>query len=281
MIFAGALILAAACTPEYTFQLDENLGICRTPDKSELAKSAGASYIEIGISKFLMPEASDEEYAENRKAALNSALPVRTANGFFPPDLALVGPDADKARALAYTEVAAKRGAELGIEVFVLGSGKARNIPEGYDRAEAEKQFVDLCRGIADICKKYNIVVVIEPLRPQETNFITSVREGTRIVRMVNHPYLKVLADFYHMAQAGEDAGAIVEAGDDLRHCHIAENVGRTCPGVNGDDFTPYFKALKEIKYKGRLSFECGWKNIEEQIGPSFEYVREQIRSIK
>jgi sugar phosphate isomerase/epimerase len=89
-----------------------------------------------------------------------------------------------------------------------------------------------------------------------------------------------VLADFYHMACVGEDAQAIVEAGASLHHCHIAEKVERAAPGVRGDDFTPYFRALKQINYQGRLSIECNWKNFEEEIGPAVAEVKRQIRSV-
>jgi sugar phosphate isomerase/epimerase len=173
-----------------------------------------------------------------------------------------------------------KRAQQIGVLIFVLGSGRARQTPDDYETEKATAQFVDLCRQIALLGEKYGVVVVIEPLRKQETNFINTVRQGTEIARAVNHPNLRVLADFYHMACEDEDAQAIVEAGSLLYHCHIAEKDERTAPGVKGDDFTPYFKALKEIKYQGKISLECSWKNFEEEIIPAVAEMKRQIRSI-
>ena len=72
-----------------------------------------------------------------------------------------------------------------------------------------------------------------------------------------------------------------IKSADKLVHCHIAECEERTAPGVKGDDFTPYFKALKEIKYDGRISFECSWQDVSAQLPKAVEVMKEQINSIK
>ena len=88
---------------------------------------------------------------------------------------------------------------EIGLKVMVLGSGTARNIPEGFSRDEAVKQFTELCRQLAKVAEQYNVVIAIEPLQHSETNFINTVSEGADIARAVNNSHLGVLADFFHM----------------------------------------------------------------------------------
>lgn len=276
-LFATLLVLAASCGPKYN--LADNVGICRADD-ADLVEQAGYNYIEIGISAMLAPHQADSVWEKNYEILKAHPLPIRTANSFYPGDFKLVGPEADLERNLAYAETAMQRGKLLGIETFVLGSGRARKIPEGFSREEATAQFVELCKGIGDLGEKYGIVTVIEPLQSRETNFINSVREGTQIVLAVDKPYLKVLADFYHMARENEDAGAIIEAGEHLRHCHIAEKEERTCPGIAGDDFTPYFKALKKIGYKGRISLECRFPEKETDIAAGLAETRRQINLV-
>jgi sugar phosphate isomerase/epimerase len=264
----------------FSQDLSERIGVCTSVKNAALLKNAGCSYVEIGIRDFFMPTKPDSAFAENRKDASESSLPLLTGNGFFPGEIRLTGPEVDIDKTIRYAEVAMQRAQQTGTKVFVLGSGNARNIPDNFDRTEAVSQFVGLCKQIALLGEKYGVVVVIEPLRKEETNFINTVREGMEIVRAVHHPNLLVLADFYHMACVGEDAQALVEAGASLHHCHIAEKDERTAPGIKGDDFTPYFKALKQINYRGRLSIECGWKNLGEEIGPAVAEIKRQIRSI-
>lgn len=284
-IFAGALAIAlsifSACGPKYEFNLDENIGLCGGIGKDSLLAANGLAYIEAGVSRFLMPEASEEEFAANRQYAAESKVPILTANGFFPRDIRIVGPEADFERALRYSETAIRRASEIGIQILVLGSSRSRNIPEGFDPDEAHAQFVDFLKKIAPTAEKYGVTIVLEPLRREESNFINTVREGAAICKEVNSPAICVLADFYHMARVGEDAGAIVDAGDLLKHCHIAECAERTAPGVAGDDFTPYFQALKDIKYKGFISFECGWDDMDAQMPVTMQVMRDQIAAVK
>ena len=187
-------------------------------------------------------------------------------------------PDFDIEMAVAYTEVAMRRAAEVGIKVTVLGSGWARSYPEGFSRDEAERQFVTLLKRMGAIAKKYGVVIAIEPLRKQECNFINTVQEGYEIAKKVGSPNVKVNADIYHMMQEGESPQSLINAGRKyIANVHIAENARRTPPGTDGDDFTPYFRALKKIKYNGSISIECGWGDFAKQLKPAIQEVQRQL----
>lgn len=275
-------VLAAAVTAcSVGFNLEDNIGICTSIEESSVVYDAGGAFIECNINGLLKPEAPDEEFEAALAAEGKPALPIYSGNCFYPGDIKFIGPEADIQRAFEYACKAFERGERLGMKVFVLGSGAARRIPEGFSRDEARKQFVELCRKMGPEARKHGITVTIEPLRPQETNFINSVREGLSIVKEVDDPNIRVLADIYHMAQAGEGPDAIIEAGQYLKHCHVAETKKRTPPGDKGDDFTPYFKALKEIGYTGRIAIECVWKDFASQSGPAVAEMKKQIESIK
>ena len=275
-----AVILFQSCKPKFKFELDKHLGICGT-GHAEAAKAAGLDYLEANVSGFLMPEKSDEEFAANKELAKTIIPPIYSANGFFPGEIKVVGPEADIERAVKYSETAIRRAEEIGIEILVLGSSGSRNIPEGFDRAEAEKQFVDFLKRIAPAAEEHHVVVALEPLQASESNFINTVPEGAEIARKTGSDYICVIADLFHMARMKEGPEDIIKSADKLVHCHIAECEERTAPGVKGDDFTPYFKALKEIKYDGRISFECSWQDVSAQLPKAVEVMKEQINSIK
>ena len=278
LIAAGLLL--QGCGERYEFSLDQHLGICGT-GWAEAAKAAGLDYIEANVSGFLMPEKSDEEFAPNKEYAATAVPPIYSANGFFPGEIKVVGPEADIERAVKYSETAIQRASEIGIKVLVLGSSGSRSIPEGFDPAEAREQFTGFLKRIAPTAEKYGIKVALEPLQTQETNFINTVKEGAEIARETGSDYICVIADLFHMARMNEPAEDIVEAKDKLVHCHVAEVKNRTAPGVDGDDFTPYLLALKKIKYTGRMSFECSWQDIDTQLPKAMATMREQILSIK
>ena len=279
-ILSLAVLFFHGCKRGQDFELDNHLGICGT-GWMEAAKACGLDYLEANVSSFLMPEKSDEEFAANKELAATMDPPIYSANGFFPGSIKFVGPDAEVERAIKYSNTAIRRASEIGIKVLVLGSSGSRSIPEGFDRGEAEKQFLQVLKGMAPAAEKYGVKIAIEPLQTAETNFINTVKEGAELARKAGSDNICVLADIFHMARMEESPDDIVEAADKLVHCHIAECKERTAPGVFGDDFTPYFKALKKIGYTGRISFECSWQDIETQLPKAVSVMKEQIQSVK
>ena len=130
---------------------------------------------------------------------------------------------------------------------------------------------------MGDQAGKYNVIVSLEPLNSGECNFINSVAEGGELVRRIGHPNFRLLADIYHMKVEDESPENLIAYGDLLYHTHIAEEQDRAAPGVNHEDFTPYFIALKKAGYTGRMSIECRWKNQEEEAQKALQTLREQI----
>jgi len=256
------------------------IGICTGISNSQILASAGYAYIEEGVGGFLSPLKPEEIFNEKLSLLKNSDIPVEACNSFLPGDLKCVGPETHHEQILQYVEIAFRRAELAGIKTIVFGSSGSRNIPEGFDREEAKLQFISICKKMAPLAEKFNVVVSLEPLNRKECNFINSVIEGGEIVMSVNHPNFRLLADIYHMLVEDEGAESIIKCGHLLHHVHIAEKEGRTAPGIHGEDFTAYFKALKAVNYKGRLSIECRWDNIEEQAKNSLLTLRNQIESL-
>ncbi|MDD4591503.1 MAG: sugar phosphate isomerase/epimerase [Parabacteroides sp.] len=257
--------------------LANRIGVCTSPENAVLLKNSGCAYVEIGIRSFLMPDKPDSAFVANMQKAKHCALPIYSGNGFFPGELRLTGPDVKMDKLLEYGRNAMRRAHEIGLKVMVLGSGTARNIPDGFSREEAVRQFTEICSRLAKMAEEYNVVIAIEPLQHSETNFINTVSDGADIARAVNNPHLGVLADFFHMMRENEDPADLIKAGKLLKHCHIAEKEVRSAPGVKGDDFTPFFKALKAMHYKGNLSIECHWDDMKTQLTGSVTEIQRQL----
>ena len=236
-------------------------GACTSPANSGNLKQAGFAFVEGSVGRDLMPGKPDEEFALKSKEFDTCRLPVISCNGFLPKSLKVTGSEANPDSVLRYAEVAFRRAATVGIRYIVFGSSGSRSIPEGFDRQEARKQFVNLMKKVGPMARKYGVIVAIENLQKTETNFITTVGEVLSIVREVNDPNIRVAADIFHMMRENESPDALVESGKYLVHCHIAELSNRTAPGMAGDDFRPYFSALKKIGYRGGVSIEGSWKN--------------------
>ena len=101
---------------------------------------------------------------------------------------------------------------------------------------KAWRQFEEFGRMAGEIAAKHDVVIVLEPINGTETNLMKTVIEGVALARKINHPYVKALADYFHMQ---------------------VEKEGRSLPLEYDQEIQAYFiKALKQIGYRGALSIE-------------------------
>ena len=252
------------------------LGVCQKPENSQLAASFGFDYIECGVDNFLVPSQPEEVFMGKLEEIRKNGIPTYACNNFIPGTIKCTGPDVSMAKLLDHINIALKRAKVAGVKIIVFGSGGSRKIPDGFDRQKAHDQFVDLLKQIGPIAKANDVVIAIEPLRSQECNFINTVKEATEIARLVNDKNIRVLADFYHMNCEKESAESIVQAGSLLVHCHVAETDKRAAPGTTKEDFAAFFKALRQINYKGKISIECNWTNFEKEAPEGIKTLRSQ-----
>lgn len=278
VLFLFGMSVWAGCD---TKAYEPDFGVCAKMADFPMLSAVGFDFVEEGVSRFLLPDKPDSIFLSMLEEQRKTGAKVVSCNGFFPGHLKIVGDTTMHDELLVWGETALRRAQMAGMSYIVLGSGKARNAPEGFPKEKARQQFIDLCAKLGPVAQKYQIVIVIEPLNSGETNLINTVEDGAQIVEAVDHPNIQLLCDMYHMMRENEPAENIVKYGKYIRHCHIAEKEERTAPGVNQDDFTPYFAALKKIGYKGGLSVECRWKNLEEQAPKALAYMKAQFESLK
>ena len=251
-------------------------GACRGAGDAKLMASVGYDFWEWSAGAAFDPAKDAEWWKKQRDMILSQPIPLRSCNGFIPGNFRLTGPKADHEPALKYAETILRRADEVGTKTVVFGSGGARNVPGDICGAKDQKpepekgveQYTAFCRELcARVADLKTVQVVIEPLRPNESNIVNYVWQGVQICRDVNSPCLCQLADIFHMLMGREDAESIVKAGELLKHCHIADYRTRSFPGADPAQthrLKPYFDALKEIGYAGGVSCECGWGKKED-----------------
>ena len=274
---AGLLLTTAhvawSKTENWSFKA---LGVCSPLKNAEAIKAAGGEYVEESVGRFLKPNQPDAEWRKNLAAAKACPLPILACNGFIPGSLKSTGKNTNHEGILQYVETAFKRAQQAGIKIIVFGSAGSRKLEDDFPKEQASEQFVALLKKMGPVAQPYGVTIVVEPLRRQECNFINTVVEGAAIVEKVNHPNIRLLCDLYHMLQNGEDPNDLIKVGPLLKHAHIAEKGRRTAPGVMGDDFRPFFAALKAVGYPGRISIEGRWKT--EDLPKAYKTIREQAR---
>jgi sugar phosphate isomerase/epimerase len=256
------------------------LGIVYRLESDSLVYSSGFRFIGESVGRMLSPAVSEEQFQQNILRIKNAKCKIFLCNVFFPATIKIAGPDVDENRVLSYADTILSRARMAGIPCIVLGSGGPRRIPDGYDVEKAKADFISLCKKLAGIAGKYKIMIALESLQSSETNFLNTVKSATEIVRAVNHPNFRLNADIFHMMRENESPQSIIDAADVLAHCEIAEKQTRSMPGVIGDDFKPYLRALRKAKYKGYIFIEASSANPANDIPQSFKYLTGQLKEV-
>ncbi|MFM2031901.1 MAG: hypothetical protein RLZZ297_666 [Chloroflexota bacterium] len=234
-----------------------SIALCTEYTNAAALVACGVDSIEENIQRLLMPRADDATFAETLAAVRRAPLPVLAANAFLPGDLRCVGPVVDTPALLRYGQIAFARAEQVGIRTMVIGSGAARQVPDGWAVADADVQFCELLGAYAPLAAQHGVTVVVEALNRGECNYLNTLAAAAAIVDAVAHPAVQLLTDFYHMLRDDEPASEITRFGRLIRHAHIAEKTDRTVPGRAGDDFGPFFRALQSIGYQGGIAVEA------------------------
>lgn len=143
----------------------------------------------------------------------------------------MIGPAADFARIQRYAAAAAEALSRIGVETVVLGSGESRDIPENWERGSTEQQFVQLLQILADELSGTGVMLAIEPLNRENSNFINSIPEAVHYAAIIDRPHVKGLADFYHMDEENEPLDNLILYKNWLTHIHLADT-DRYSPGT-------------------------------------------------
>ena len=251
------------------------LGLCTSTEKASTAFEAGADYYEISASGELN-DITDAEYETLRNKVLSDEkIKPLSANGLVSATVRLCGPEADCEKITAYAEKVFRRASGLGIKMLVFGSGKAREVPDGYPFDKAYSELLTAAGIFSDVAEKYGQTLALEPLRKKECNIINTVAEGAEFVRKTDRSNFRLLADFYHVSENGEDFSAIEKNADIIVHLHICSRER----GVIRDCDRGYVKEisdlLKKIGYTGAVSYEGGKGKDSDELMHMFKILRE------
>lgn len=280
--FALSFLLLAVFTVEAQKKNSlPEIGVVQSIENDSLLNSIGYRGLVESVGKMVSPRTiNEDQFQNNLKRISNSKVPIYAFNIFIPGELKVVGPAVDEQAVLKYVEEVFKRARQANVKRIIWGSGGSRRVPEGFDQATAKQQFISIGKKIAKLAGDYDIVIALESLNSTETNFINTLAEAFSIVKAVDSKNLRLCVDVYHMLKENESPEIIRKAKGYVVYCEVAEKNGRTPPGVQQENFKPYFTALKEIGYRDKIMIECRWDDVNQQAAPAFTYLRQQIDEV-
>ncbi len=220
-------------------------------------------YTGIEIAPFTMGknayEISREQRATVRQQAADAGLEMiglhwllAKTEGFY-----LTSPDAATRKKTAdYLAELARMCRDLGGHVLVLGSPMQRNLLPGVTHEQAMEYAADCLRQAMPVIVDSGIILAVEPLGPEEGDFLRTAALGAELCGMVDSAQCRLHLDVKAMSSESIPIPFIIrQHANMLEHFH-ANDANKRGPGMGEIDFVPIFQTLQEIGYDGWVSVE-------------------------
>jgi sugar phosphate isomerase/epimerase len=190
----------------------------------------------------------------------------------------LTTPDAAVRKKTAeYLAELARLCRDLGGNVMVLGSPKQRNLLPGVTHADGMRYAADVLQQAMPEFAKCGTTLALEPLGPQEGDFLLTTTSGMELVEMVGSEHCRLHLDVKAMSSEGNPIPDLIRMGArHLAHFH-ANDANRRGPGMGEIDFVPILQALREVGYDGWVSVEVFdyTPGVESLARDSIRYLKE------
>ncbi len=166
--------------------------------------------------------------------------------------------DAVRAETLAVMRGLVRLCGDLGGGYLVHGSPGQRRLQPG-EEAAGRGRALDFFGEAARAAEAAGVTYILEPLSPDQTNFVTSVAEAAAIVAEIGSPAFRTMVDCSAAGASETEAiadllarhvptGAVV-------HVHF-NDPNRRGPGQGDLDFAPIVRALARLSYAGWIGVE-------------------------
>jgi sugar phosphate isomerase/epimerase len=223
----------------------------------------------------LSPEQRGEIRSQVKKAGLEIIglhwLLAKT-EGFH-----LTSPEAAvRQRTADYLGELARLCGDLGGRVMVLGSPQQRSLAEGVTKAQGMAYAAEVLCDVLPVLEANRVVLALEPLGPQETNFLLTAADAIELIDRVGSSQIQLHLDCKAMSTEATPIVDLIRRNRAvLAHFH-ANDPNRQGPGFGSLDFAPIFRTLKEVGYDGWVSVEVFdyAPGIERLARESIEYMR-------
>ncbi|WP_372724407.1 sugar phosphate isomerase/epimerase family protein [Novipirellula sp.] len=159
-------------------------------------------------------------------------------------------------RTAAYLRELVQLCSDLGGRLMVLGSPQQRNLTEGQTMPQAMENAAEVISGCVDLLKELDVKIALEPLGPQEGNFLNTAAEARELQAMIGSPQVGLHLDVKAMSTEPDPIAKVIQDNADwMIHFH-ANDPNLLGPGMGEIDFRPLFAALDKVGYDGWVSVE-------------------------
>ncbi len=233
------------------------------PFDKAFAFAADCGYTGLEIAPFTIADYATDISAEKRQEVCRQAdaagLQIIGLHWLLAKTegLYLTSPDADTRRRTAeYLCELARLCADLGGHLMVFGSPKQRDLLPGVSHQQAMEFAADVFSRAIPTFEQTGITLALEPLGPEETNFMVTTAETVDLVEKIGSPQVRLHLDCKAMVTESESIPDLIHKYHSLLAHFHANDGNRQGPGFGKLDFMPVLEALGQVDYQGWVSVE-------------------------
>jgi len=254
----------------------------------DAVKAHGLNYVQFNLACAglpPMPDRIDPELCDRiRQEMVARNLTMVAVSGTFN----MIHPDlSQRQRGLRRLAVLAAACRRLGTSVITLCTGtrdaddKWRYHPDNAS-PEAWRDLVVAMQTALQIAHEQDVTLAIEPLGPEEGDFLRTAPLGIELIEMIGSPQVRLHLDCKAMSSESEPIPQIIRLGGDLLAHFHANDPNRQGPGFGRVDFVPILEALGRIDYRGWVSVEVFdyTPGIERLARESIRYMQECLQRL-
>ncbi|MDB5294118.1 MAG: D-tagatose 3-epimerase [Phycisphaerales bacterium] len=234
------------------------------PWEQVCAFAASIGYTGLEVSPFTLADRAElvtpARRAELRRQAADRGVEVLGLHWLLvkPPGLYITHPDAATRAATAdYFTSLVHLCADLGGRVLVVGSPKQRSLLPGVTTDAAMGYAAEVFAPCLGPAAERGVTLAMEPLGPQETDFLNTAEQTMGLVRRLDHPNFQVNLDVKAMSSEAKPIPDIIrETAGHIAHVQV-NDPNLLGPGMGEVRHEPIIAALREVGYDGWLSVEA------------------------
>lgn len=146
--------------------------------------------------------------------------------------------------------------ADVGGKVLVLGSPQQRSLQPGVTPDQAYDNAREALIPVARLLEDLGVILCIEPLGPEETDFLNTADDAWRLAQAIGSPAVKIILDVKAMSTEPLSIESVIARhAAHAGHVHL-NDPNRRGPGFGEQDFVPVIAALNRAGYDGYASVE-------------------------